>query len=48
MQEEKKDTEVIEQVIQQLFEGALLIDGNLNQTSDYVERMTNLMVKATA
>lgn len=48
MQEEKKDSEVIEQVIQQLFEGALLIDGNLNQTSDYVERMTNLMVKATA
>ncbi len=47
MQEEKKDPELIEKVIHQLFEGALLIDGNLNQTSDYVTRMTDLMVKAT-
>jgi molecular chaperone HtpG len=47
MQEEKQAPELIEKVIHQLFEGALLIDGNLNQTSDYVERMTDLMVQAT-
>ena len=37
----------IEKVIHQLYEGALLIDGNLNHTTDYVARMTELMVKAT-
>ena len=47
LQKNDSDTELIEKVIQQLYEGALLIDGNLNQTSDYVSRMTDLMVKAT-
>ncbi len=47
MQKEEKDTELIEKVIEQLHEGALLIDGSLNQTTDYVSRMTDLMVKAT-
>ncbi|MFK7846272.1 MAG: molecular chaperone HtpG [Rhodothermales bacterium] len=47
MQREDADTELIEKVIEQLYEGALLIDGNLNHTTDYVTRMTELMVKAT-
>ncbi len=47
MQSDDADTELIEKVIEQLYEGALLIDGNLNHTTDYVSRMTDLMVKAT-
>lgn len=47
MQQEDSEIELIEKVIEQLYEGALLIDGNLNQTTDYVTRMTELMVKAT-
>ncbi len=39
---------LLEQAIHQLYEGALLIDGTLNQTAEFVERMTALMVKATA
>ena len=47
MQADDSTADVIEKVILQLYEGALLIDGNLNQTTDYVARMTDLMVKAT-
>ncbi len=42
------DDETVDQVILQLFEGALLLDGGLTQTSDFVARMTELLVKATA
>ncbi len=41
------NAELIEKVVEQLYEGALLIDGNLNHTTNYVTRMTDLMVKAT-
>lgn len=47
MVDTQEEIELIDKVIYQLFEGALLLDGNLNQTSDYVTRMTDLMVKAT-
>jgi molecular chaperone HtpG len=42
------DEATVDQVILQLFEGALLLDGGLAQTSDFVTRMTDLLVKATA
>lgn len=47
IQAEDGNDELVEKVIEQLYEGALLIDGNLNQTTSYVTRMTDLMVKAT-
>ncbi len=47
MQDDDSNGELVEKVINQLYEGALLIDGNLNHTTDYVSRMTELMVKAT-
>jgi hypothetical protein len=39
--------DLLEKTIHQLYEGALLIDGTLNQTATFVERMTDLMVQAT-
>ena len=48
MIEEHESSEIVDKVIFQLYEGALLLDGNLNQTTDYVSRMTDLMVKATS
>jgi len=39
--------DLLEKTIHQLYEGALLIDGTLNQTATFVERMTELMVRAT-
>lgn len=37
----------VEQLINQLFEGALLIDGYLKNPADYVKRMTEILTKAT-
>lgn len=37
----------IEQVIEQVFEGAQLLDGELNEPSTFVERMTRFMIAAT-
>jgi len=39
--------DLLEKATVQLYEGALLIDGTLSQTAEFVERMTGLMVKAT-
>jgi molecular chaperone HtpG len=47
LQEAGGRDDLLEKGILQLYEGALLIDGNLNQTAAFVERMTDLMVKAT-
>ena len=38
---------LLEKTIHQLYQGALLIDGTLSQPAEFVERMTELMVKAT-
>ncbi len=38
---------VLRKSIMQLFEGAMLISGNLEAPTDFVERMTDLMTKAT-
>ncbi len=37
----------IEEVVNQLYESALLIDGNLTNPTDFISRMNSLMVKAT-
>lgn len=37
----------VEQLINQLFEGALLIDGYLKNPADYVKRMTEILTEAT-
>ncbi len=39
--------DLIERSILQLFEGALLVDGSLSSPTDFVARMTELMVDAT-
>lgn len=39
--------EQIERVIRQLHEGALLLDGSLENPADFVSRMTRMMVEAT-
>ena len=41
------DEAVVDQAILQLYEGALLLDGSLATPTDFVERMTALMVRAT-
>lgn len=39
--------ELLEKTVHQVYEGALLLDGNLDQTATFVERMTDLLVAAT-
>lgn len=39
--------ELLEKTVHQVYEGALLLDGNLSQTASFVERMTDLLVAAT-
>lgn len=48
MIQNKKDDEVVKNCILQLYEGALLIHGDLESRTEFVSRMTNLMEKATA
>ena len=43
---ENQDT-LIEEAIEQVYEGALLLDGNLAEPSAFVERMTRILVDAT-
>ena len=44
----KKEDDVIKNCILQLYEGALLIHGDLESRIEFVSRMTNIMEKATA
>lgn len=46
--EASEQDDVLDQAILQLYEGALLIDGNLPDPAAYVARMTELMTRATA
>lgn len=39
--------ELLDKTVHQVYEGALLLDGNLSQTATFVERMTDLLVAAT-
>lgn len=39
--------DLLDEAILQLYEGTLLLDGNLPTPADFVQRMTDLMVKAT-
>jgi molecular chaperone HtpG len=41
------NSEVLSSCIYQIFEGALLIDGNLTNPSDFVSRMSEIMINAT-
>ncbi|MFP4546753.1 MAG: molecular chaperone HtpG [Fidelibacterota bacterium] len=45
--ENDKSDPTIEKVVNQLYEASLLIDGNLNNPTDFISRMNDLMVKAT-
>ncbi|MBN2281754.1 MAG: molecular chaperone HtpG [Candidatus Marinimicrobia bacterium] len=47
LQADEKNSDTINDVINQLFEAALLIDGNLENPTDFISRMTSLMIKAT-
>lgn len=46
LQDEGQD-DLLDEAILQLYEGTLLLDGNLPTPADFVQRMTDLMVKAT-
>lgn len=41
------DKELVEQCINQIFDGAMLIEGNLENASEFVNRMSKIMIKAT-
>lgn len=43
----KTNSELLKNCITQIYEGAMLIDGNLNNTTDFVNRMAELMTIAT-
>ena len=44
---EKKQSNLVEEAIEQVYEGALLMDGNLSEPSAFVARMTRILVDAT-
>ena len=44
---EKKQGNLVEEAIEQVYEGALLMDGNLQEPSAFVARMTRILVDAT-
>ncbi len=44
---EKKQCNLVEEAIEQVYEGALLMDGNLSEPSAFVARMTRILVDAT-
>jgi len=47
LKDEEAGADMLEKAILQLYEGALLIDGNLDTPAAFVQRMTDLMVGAT-
>lgn len=48
LQQEDDPAGLLDKTILQLYENALLIDGNLNDPATFVTRLTELMVKATS
>lgn len=46
-QQEAGNVDIVKKAADQLYEGTLLLEGNLESPGDYVNRMTELMVKAT-
>jgi molecular chaperone HtpG len=44
---DKKQSNLVEEAIEQVYEGALLMDGNLSEPSAFVARMTRILVDAT-
>jgi molecular chaperone HtpG len=47
LQQDESKTELVDKSILQLFEGSQLLEGVLESPSDFVERMTRIMVEAT-
>ncbi len=48
LREQPGKEELVEQAVEQLFEGACLLDGSLDSPQDFVARMTRMMERATA
>lgn len=46
--ENDKDSQVVKDAVQQLYDAALLLDGALSNPTDFIARMTNFMTKATS
>jgi molecular chaperone HtpG len=46
--EENKESEILKESVEQLYQGALLIEGYIQKPSDFVKRMTEFMEKATS
>ena len=47
LKRESTSEELIDKAVHQVFEGALLVDGDLKETASFVQRMTELLVEAT-
>jgi len=47
MQSQGAEKERIQMFVNQLYEGALLLDGNLTSATDFVSRMTQFMVESS-
>jgi molecular chaperone HtpG len=45
--EKLSNDEIISKIVWQLFEGALLMDGNLKTPVNYLQRMNDIMLKAS-
>ena len=43
----KNEPDLVTKCVNQIYEGAMLIDGNLTNPIDFVNRMSELMIKAT-
>ncbi len=46
--EKDKDNVLVKDAVQQLYDAALLLDGGLTNPTDFINRMTNFMAKATS
>ncbi len=47
LHEESTSEDLVDKAVHQVYEGALLIDGDLTETTSFVQRMTDLLVEAT-
>ena len=47
LKQESTSEELVDMAVHQVYEGALLVDGELKEAAPFVRRMTDLLVEAT-
>ena len=47
LHQESTNEDLVDKAVHQVYEGALLVDGDLKETAGFVQRMTDLLVEAT-